>query len=216
MVSERLARYGALAIVAAVATGAVAVRAAPAQQAVPAQTAATPRADSARTAPTQPAASGTNPTTGTTTCGQGDDEVVCTFQKGDTRAPVVIGPLYNGSDRPPTSQGSQTSGTAQANVAPVAQTHVLRVAILDGHPQIDWQPAPGIVGYDVLRTTVNPAGWVVLRQAISSPTQFIDQSVSGPVAGSYIYRLIVHCASLSSVYADIRLGAAPVAIPVCR
>ncbi len=213
MVSERLASCGVLAMVAALATGAAVVRAAPAQQAAPAQTAATPRADTVRTAP---AASGTNPTTGTTTCGQGDDEVVCTFQKGDTRAPVVIGPLYNGSDRPPTSQGSQSSGTAPANVTRTAPTNVLRAGIIDGHPQIDWQPAPGIVGYDVLRTTVNPSAWVVLRQAISSPTQFIDQSVSGPVAGSYIYRLIVHCASPPSVYADIRPGAAPVAIPVCR
>ncbi len=147
-------------------------------------------------------------TTASGTCGSGDDQVVCSFQSGDMRAPVVTGPLYKGSDRPPTSQNPTDARAAPANA--------VRTGLVDGHPAIAWQPAPGVTGYEVLRTTVKPAGWVIVRSAASAPAQFVDLSVAAAAAASYIYRLIAHCPAGPPVYVDVRFGAPQVSMPVCR
>ena len=35
---------------------------------------------------------------------KGGDEVLVAFTHGDVRAPVIVGTLWNGSDRPPTTK----------------------------------------------------------------------------------------------------------------
>ena len=37
---------------------------------------------------------------------KGGDEVLVTFQPGETRSPYVVGTLWSGSDRPPTTSSS--------------------------------------------------------------------------------------------------------------
>ena len=90
------------------------------------------------------------------------------------------------------------------------------MGLVDGHPAIAWQPVAGVVAYDVLRATLTPAGWFTIRSAISSPTEFVDMSVSGPASSSYVYRVIAHCPAGPPVYADIRIGAPQVSLPACH